>query len=50
MDEAEKAVLSKEVLPTKYDVNSPLVKCAIFFWVCKILKVRHLGMAVSWRC
>jgi hypothetical protein len=39
MDEAEKALVLKEVLPAKYDVNSPLVKCAVFFWVCKILKV-----------
>ena len=39
MDEAEKALVLKEVLPAKYEVNSPLVKCAIFFWVCKILKV-----------
>lgn len=39
MEEAEKALVLKEVLPTKYDVNSPLVKCAVFFWVCKILKV-----------
>jgi hypothetical protein len=39
MDEVEKAVLLKEVLPAKYDANSPLIKCAIFFWGCKILKV-----------
>jgi hypothetical protein len=39
MDEVEKAVLLKEVLPAKYDANSPLITCAIFFWVCKILKV-----------
>ena len=42
MDEVEKALVLKGVLPAKYDINSPLVKCAIFFWVCKILKVRSL--------
>jgi len=31
MDEAEKALLLTDVLPAKYDVNGPLVKCAIFF-------------------
>jgi hypothetical protein len=42
MDEVEKTLMLKEVLPAKYDVNSPLVKCAIFFWVCKMLKVGSL--------
>lgn len=42
MEDTEKALVQQAVLPAKYDVNSPLVKCAVFFWVCKILKVCDL--------
>jgi hypothetical protein len=45
MEDTEKALIHQAVLPAKYDVDSPLVKCAIFFWVCKILKISQVKSA-----
>lgn len=46
MEDAERALVLKEVLSARYTVDSPLVKCAIFFWVCRQLKVRS-GAAIA---
>lgn len=42
MEETERAVVLKEIVPNNHGVDGPLVKCAIFSWVCKQLKVRSL--------
>lgn len=47
MEDTEKTLVQQAVLPAIYDVNSPLVKCAIFFWVCKICKVRRFTVVVA---
>ena len=39
MEETERAVLLTDIVPKNHGVDEPLVKCTIFYWVCKQLKV-----------
>lgn len=40
MNDTERTLILKEALAPKYDIKSSLVRCAIFFWVIDIVKVR----------
>ena len=39
MEETERAAVLTDNIPKNHGVDGPLVKCAIFYWVCKQLKV-----------
>ena len=44
MNDAERTLVLKEVLTPKFDPKSDLVRCAVFWWVAEILKVRNLSI------